>query len=73
MERGENQAAGFSGGQSDFNSFHIARLAYEYNVGILSESGSDGGAEDTRIRADFSLINDTEFIFMDILYDSQRL
>jgi hypothetical protein len=58
VERGEDEMAGFGGGEGGSHGFGVAHLADEDDVGVLAEDGADGLGEGGRVVADLDLLDD---------------
>jgi hypothetical protein len=58
VEGGEDEVAGFGGGEGGGHGLGIAHLADEDDVGILAEDGADGVGEARGVATDFDLLDD---------------
>ena len=58
VERGEDEVAGFGGGEGGGHGFAVAHLADHDDVGILTEDGADGLGEVGSVVAEFDLFDE---------------
>jgi hypothetical protein len=67
MERGERQVSRLGNLQGGFNRLEIPHLANEHDVRILAEGGTQCVRKTVRIRVNFTLIDQTVLVRMDVL------
>jgi hypothetical protein len=67
VQRAENQVAGLGCFDGDGHGLQIPHLAYQDNVGVLSERGAQGVFERARVQTDLALGHQTLLALVDEL------
>src|SRR3984893_5109876 len=62
VQGGENQVAGFGGQQRGGNGFEVAHFADEDDIGILTQSGAQGGGEVRCVDLDLALVDEAALV-----------
>jgi hypothetical protein len=67
VQSGEDEVAGFGGGNGDAHGFRVAHFADNDDIGSLPKSGAEGGRKVGRVRPDFDLLDHRAQVVMLIL------
>jgi len=65
VKRSEHQVTGAGGGERQFDRLEIAHFADEDDVGVLAQGAFEGGGERARVEADFAMVDERGFAFVD--------
>ena len=67
VDGGEDEVAGLGGGERGADRLLVAHLADQDHVGVLAQDAAHRAAEALGVGADFALVDDRAFVFVQVL------